>query len=399
MELSLDEVEVEVSGRSGRLYEVEVEVKNSGAEEDLKALAEVLQGFNADTEKTSKLERALDLTNSPEPPPVDPGRQEKKRGAPKRNVRLKAGESMRKAGVKSLRFHYARLLKSESGTRKGKNIESLHRMRVATRRLRSILKSFGPHLPKKEVSTLSRELKEATRLLGRVRDFDVLLNHLRSYLRSLPKPGRKHLDPLRKSWEEPRDKARKELMAYFDGKRYKALNRACERLIERGSSSEKTTGRKGPSPVKLVRHAVPRLLWKKYENVRCYETVLEGAAVDVYHQLRIECKRFRYTLELFWDVLGETGEGLVEIVTAAQEHLGQLQDADVAIGFIEALLKRQSPKASGKPLSAESRDAIRGYLCERKAKQEHQIQTFPGVWSRLVESRFAEELARVLGAL
>jgi len=47
--------------------------------------------------------------------------------------------AMSEAGRKVLRTHFARMLANEAGTRLGEDIEELHDMRVATRRLRAVL--------------------------------------------------------------------------------------------------------------------------------------------------------------------------------------------------------------------------------------------------------------------
>lgn len=63
------------------------------------------------------------------------------------------------------------------------------------------------------------------------------------------------------------------------------------------------------------------------------------------HELRIGAKRLRYTLEMFRDVFGESGETQIERVKNVQEALGDLHDCDVRIALIEdelaALASRQ----------------------------------------------------------
>jgi len=67
-----------------------------------------------------------------------------------------------------------------------------------------------------------------------------------------------------------------------------------------------------------------------------YEPIVgDDRATPELHQLRIAAKRLRYTLELFANVFGESGQTQIDRVKAVQEVLGNLHDCDVRIGMIE----------------------------------------------------------------
>src|SRR5436190_7535261 len=101
---------------------------------------------------------------SPEVPPVHlhPGSQ--------------AGDAVRAA----LATGFARLLRHDPGVRIGDDPEDVHQARVATRRLRSDLRTFRSLLDQEQAQVLRDELKWAADLLGDVRDADVLLERLRT---------------------------------------------------------------------------------------------------------------------------------------------------------------------------------------------------------------------------
>jgi hypothetical protein len=65
----------------------------------------------------------------------------------------------------------------------------------------------------------------------------------------------------------------------------------------------------------------------------------DDARVKDLHQLRISAKRLRYTLELFRDLFGETGERSIERVREVQEQLGTLHDIEVRTDLIEDELR------------------------------------------------------------
>lgn len=62
---------------------------------------------------------------------------------------------------------------------------------------------------------------------------------------------------------------------------------------------------------------------------------------DELHDLRIAAKRFRYTLEIFADVLPEESTSVVKEVTQLQEELGALHDSDVMVALLSLCLEQQ----------------------------------------------------------
>jgi CHAD domain-containing protein len=77
---------------------------------------------------------------------------------------------------KKIRYNLAlafnNLIKEVSGVRANKDIEFLHRMRVASRRLNNILWAYRCFFNREEIKKMRREIKKITRLLGRARDLD-----------------------------------------------------------------------------------------------------------------------------------------------------------------------------------------------------------------------------------
>ena len=66
-----------------------------------------------------------------------------------------------------------------------------------------------------------------------------------------------------------------------------------------------------------------------YEGVRAYGPILETAAITTLHELRIAGKWLRYSMEFVREALGSDVDELIARVTALQDHLGLMHDADV----------------------------------------------------------------------
>ena len=86
-----------------------------------------------------------------------------------------AEDHLAEAGRKVLRFHLARMIAREAGTRTGKDAEDLHAMRVATRRQRAAWRVFGEAFDADRTNRYRRRLKAVAADLGAVRDLDVLI--------------------------------------------------------------------------------------------------------------------------------------------------------------------------------------------------------------------------------
>ena len=81
-------------------------------------------------------------------------------------------DTMAEAAVKTLRFHLARMLEHEAGTRLGEDSEELHVMRVSSRRMRMALRVFDEYLDRQAMRPVLKGLRRTGRTLGAVRDLD-----------------------------------------------------------------------------------------------------------------------------------------------------------------------------------------------------------------------------------
>src|SRR5574340_240314 len=93
-------------------------------------------------------------------------------------------------GAGILLTHLTSLVQEMSGVRRGDDIEAVHSMRVATRRLRATLPLFGPSLAGKRHLEWIKTARGITRALGEARDSDVQIEHVSAFLAPLQPPYR-----------------------------------------------------------------------------------------------------------------------------------------------------------------------------------------------------------------
>jgi CHAD domain-containing protein len=302
---------------------------------------------------------------------------------------------MSEAGRKVLAFHFARMLEHEPGTRAGEDIEELHDMRVATRRMRSALRVFGPYYRSRAIRPFVAGLRRTARALGRVRDLDVFLQKAGAYLDELGGDRSHDLDVLLAAWQEQRAEARTRMIDVLDSAKYADFVDAFALFLERAGAGARESGGIPPRPT-LVRHVAPKLIYGRWARVHAFGPVLEGAPISVLHALRIECKRLRYTLEFFAEVLAPPAGEVIEAVVKLQDHLGDLNDADVANAMLSDFLFAGRTDGGDERLIA---PGVVGYLAVKQRELQSLIETFPQAWERFNQPAVRKALADAVAIL
>jgi CHAD domain-containing protein len=352
-----DEVSV-LDGRrvAGRFREVEVELGPDADDAVLGALATRLE--NAGGSRTGKglpkFVRAL-LPRSLEPPEIlvaPTGPESSVRDVIQSSIAASAG----------------RMLRHDAGVRLGEDPEDVHKGRVATRRLRSDLRSFAPLLDEGWTAQLRSELGWYGAELGRVRDLDVLRERMLGQIRRLSdldvEAAPKLLDRVRTE----RDAARSALLSAMREPRYLALLD----LVVAASLDPLVQPEVAARSARRVMGSLMERPWRHLERT-C--TDLDASSADAeLHQARIRAKRVRYAAEALAPVFGKPARRFAERAFDLQTVLGAHQDAALAIGWLRA-------QAGG---TATSVAFVAGELAgiERQVQAETRA-AWPDAWRRL----------------
>jgi CHAD domain-containing protein len=332
---------------------------------------------------------ALDLPGThagPAAPGVVPRRRTKRPG-------VLPADPLAEAGRKILRLHFEEMLANEAGTLAGEDPEALHDMRVATRRQRAALRIVRPHFRRSAIRPVRDGLRALGGVLGAVRDLDVLLADVREQGPTLTGGEARALQVLVDSWTRRRDAARAQMLAHLDGPAYAEFREEYARFLDTPGAGARTgTTGEVPHPT-LVTHVVPAAVWTHYAAVSAFGTVLPWASVEMLHALRIEGKGLRYLLEFFREVLDPCVEQAIEAIVALQDHLGELQDAVVAIGLVRDFLAGSEAVASPGVATAAGR-----YLESRQARIEELRRSIDRPWSGVSGAAFRSCLARAAAA-
>jgi CHAD domain-containing protein len=206
-------------------------------------------------------------------------------------------------------------------------------MRVATRRLRAALSLFAGVLPVR-AQVFHEELGWLGRLLGSVRDLDVQLAGLADMheetaaWRSEVSGGDDGHDPLADLSEllhSEREAARTALLGGLDSMRWERLAKGLAAMAQQGPA-RRSVATRTPAVIGL-----PDLVVARHDKVaKAAKKARRTGVVADFHRLRIRCKRLRYSLEFASEVYEGQTARYVRQLTAVQDELGLMQDAEVA---------------------------------------------------------------------
>lgn len=312
---------------------------------------------------------------------------------------VERNDTLAEAARKILRYQFAQMLLKEEGTRLGEDIEALHDMRVATRRMRAALDIFGESFTPKTTKTLLKGLRQTGRRLGRVRDQDVFIDNARQYLLTLPEEQRPGLNPLITNWEDARQRYRQEMLTHLDSKAYRGFKEDFLVFVNTTGAGihPQNTGFLTPS---LVREIAPQLIYSCLADVRAFEPIIDTATLPQFHALRIAFKKFRYAVEFFQEVLGQEVRQVIIDLKKIQDHLGELNDAQVATLILRDYLGEWDNQQQSLPVVERSSPApVMTYLSAVYTRRQHLMDTFRATWEHFNRPEFRQNLGAAVAAL
>lgn len=272
---------------------------------------------------------------------------------------LTAKMPLHDAALVIFRRHLTAARREEPGTRLRTHIERLHKMRVATRRLRSAFRTFAGAFPEGALGPWDNLMKRTGRALGPARDLDVLLEAMPDLLGHVPDTLREDLVPFEELLETLREREQAKVLAYLSSRsRLRALERF-ENFVDDPSAPGTTALR--------VRQVAPGVILDIARKAfRDGARIGPDSPPEDLHALRITMKKLRYTLECFVDVYGKPLTSFIDSARDLQDILGAYNDASVWAELIQDLVQTKGKRLPKNTLVAIG--AIVGVIAERGAE-------------------------------
>jgi len=293
-------------------------------------------------------------------------------------------DTLAEAGRKMMLANFIEMKKHEAGSLTGEDIEDVHQMRVATRRMRSIFRLLKAHYKSKTIQPFMAQLKVIASHLGAVRDLDVMIDNLEKHQKNVDASQKSAVAAIIQQLDKKRSKARKRLQELVDSKSYKRFIKDFQKFLTQPGKGAANMN-KDFSPHE-VRHVAPIILHEHLAAVRAYDNFIEDAPAETMHQLRIEFKRLRYAVNFFKDVLGKSIDGFITELKTMQDYLGRLNDIVVASDQLNSLKK----------LDEAQEQFIENYLAALEAEASEKMSQYPELWQhfngRTVQRKLADAL-------
>jgi CHAD domain-containing protein len=362
-EIAVDGTTVESdTGKPGSLSRIEVEVEPDAVDRAQRFVDLFVATAALGPASKSKFETALHaagLVIAPKSPDLGP-------------AAVSAGMSAADAGFAIMRKQFGVFLANEASTRLGEDIEGLHDMRVAARRLRAAMSAFAAYLPP-TTQRYREQLGWIAAALGDVRDLDVQLEDMATWRQGFDAHQAASLDAVEQLFRGRRIVARRRMLFALDSRRYEGFVLRFTRFLQHGPPRTFTAGRQP-----LVEVA-PQLLEKRYRKLRKLGDAIEpGSPPAEYHILRIAGKKLRYALEFMGPVYGSDAIAFSQRVTALQDVLGRHQDAEVVIEVLDELARIYGRRIGHQAL------LVMGAIAERNRMEAARLRReYPHVYKPL----------------
>jgi CHAD domain-containing protein len=312
-----DDVCTVLQGRApGTFRELELELAPDVADDALDGVATRLRAAGAsDADPAPKVARALGAAAAAEPDVV--------------SYPVASPATVESVIRHALSDAVLKLVTNDPVVRIGEDIEGVHQARVATRRLRSHLRTFRELLDPEWTRVLRDELGWLGDELGAVRDADVLRDRLEHRVADLDDADREAAQPVLDRIAEQQASARAVLLDGLRSPRYLAL---LDRLVD-AAHRPRVVARIGGDDAEVLR-ALVRRPWRQLR--RAVAQLPDPAPDPALHAIRIKAKRARYAAEVVEPAFGPPARDFAKAIVRVQDVLGEHQDAVVAGAWLRA---------------------------------------------------------------
>ena len=297
-------------------------------------------------------------------------------------------------GAKRITPRIRALEEEIEGVRQNTDIEHVHRMRVASRRLRATLPLFAGCFEKREYRRWMRSIKAITRALSAARDTDVQIEFLEVHASS-HEPAAKNLQGipfLITTLRKRRELQQAEILAALDSlEQERTLGDLASVLQNLKKKDSRGISRDRSRP---VYRAASTRIYPVLEDVISYDaTVQDPADITGHHALRIAVKKLRYTLEVYRPLYKNRLRPFLKDLKRVQAILGEIHDCDVWAGILAG-----GSGSDGLELSLPSGQDLNMLAQDRKERREQLYLELVFLWAVLKKKKIWDNLKKTVDA-
>ena len=280
----------------------------------------------------------------------------------------------------------------------GQDIEAIHNMRVASRRLRNGINLFGDCFPTKKKKMWNSEIRKITRSLSNARDLDIQIKYINQvYENSLEttyKPGyRRLLLRMKQRRIKAQEKANKTLNKFHEGD----LLQQMRNQIKKVNLDEKdlTTN----SSI-LFMHAY-KAIDSTLEDFLSFQPYLHSSKnTKKLHAMRIAGKHLRYTLEIYAPIYDHALNPFISVMKEIQDELGDFHDNDVWVNWLPKFIKKEEARIEDYFGNTGPLDrllpGLQHLIEDRTNAREKAYQSFHNTWEILEGENAWDTMRKIL---
>src|SRR5713101_131347 len=304
-----------------------------------------------------------------------------------------------RCGAQTALQYLEALTAAMEGVRRAEDSECVHHMRVASRRLRSILPLFAVCLSRKACDRWRKQLRRLTRALGEARDTDVQIACVQCFLdREASAQEHPGVERLRLRLQQRRHVLQESVLEALE--RFVA-SRGTEEMGQTLIQLAKASQASGvDTPGHYVYRQTRKVMRDQLKALQAYAPyVQQPACSEALHAMRIATKRLRYTMQAFAPLYPDALEEPVRTARTIQTLLGDIHDCDVWAHDLPQFLaaERQrtlvyfgqtepfTPLIPGLLALQHNRQQYRAQRYQKFVTFWHQVQE-QGVWERLQQT-------------
>lgn len=314
-------------------------------------------------------------------------------------MKFKANPNLQIYGAVTMMTHLTALVQEMEGVRLARDIEAVHRMRVASRRLRATLPLFGQQLAGKRHLVWIKAMRGITRALGAARDSDVQIEHVSKFLEPLLPPNRSGVRRLLLRLRQQRLALQPQVIKELHKFEKSGVVAEIAQKLAPFDIYRDRLDVNDPGLLKLANQAIHTRLGEFLD----FDAIVDQPEqIEELHAMRISAKRLRYTLETFASLFDDGLKNYLKAMRSAQDMLGAIHDCDVWAVYIPQFMDEERLR------TAEYFGSVRTYKRlvpgltlyqnARRSERESMYATFRGTWAGWKSESLWENLTAILEA-
>jgi len=225
--------------------------------------------------------------------------------------------------------HVDTIVGQATGVREA-DVEAVHDMRVASRRLRATLSEFEDNFEPDGWAALREQARRVTTGLGRARELDVTLELVDEIAGDLKGKTKKAAAKLSGWLANERSAFSKEVSAVANDVDSGAFDKGLARLLEGAAPSERCYSERAA-----------RRLGRRLKRLNKYHRKWRATLVEEHlHAVRIQFKKLRYACELYEDAYGDKMRPILKSLKGTQRALGAWNDLRILRDYLQTFAEK-----------------------------------------------------------